>query len=509
MNLKPVQPKSEKLEDFVVRKVEKTPAFSIENNNLAILDNQKITEAVINTTCYVLDNKPDKKYVIDIYGDPQIKTGGTSIEKSLYPVANTLFKAVIALSQAELIQYMTMLKIPDLGASDQISAELALSIIPFSEAPEDREDFKKWKGWANVWYIFSTNIFSVIQGIADPSRVIGNHYMELRRVDPKDPSDTNYFWNDKVITREFLEDNLPSFAGYKNVVLETSLGKGYILYTGGQEDIKYRRVIHKKPVVSLSGFYLGGAPYNLHRCSVDNLSSLTLGTNKIADLTPAISDTTQGSPFAEGDFAIIGAPDYFKIQPARCGSTIQNVSRDECSLNTMPTEENPHGYLEIRQIRVECLSGDTRIRMANNKTQRLDSITVGDYVWTLDGNEKVIYSDAALHKQAKQYTEFILSDNTKLKVIKNHRFYNLEKNKFVHSSTLKIGDHLVTDKNKVVEIIDIKQYRQNIKHYTIITENLNRYSANGIITGNRASNIKWKWLRKLYLKLFIGIFGRN
>lgn len=150
-----------------------------------------------------------------------------------------------------------------------------------------------------------------------------------------------------------------------------------------------------------------------------------------------------------------------------------------------------------------CLAGDTLIEMADGSLKRIDQIQVGDEVKTVSGSERVVFSDSHAHKQKNKYTDYYFNDGTKLRIIKDHRVYSPKLRKFVHISTLNIGDEIVKNDGTKAALIDKKTVTgESIAHYTLFTENLNDYFANGVLCGNIFSNIRIGWIRKTLLKLY-------
>ena len=149
-----------------------------------------------------------------------------------------------------------------------------------------------------------------------------------------------------------------------------------------------------------------------------------------------------------------------------------------------------------------CLSGDTLITMGDGSQKRIDQIEVGDIVKTVSGTERVIFSDARAQKKGRAYTDYYFNDGYSLKVIKDHRVYSPTHKRYVHISSLKIGDVVENETGTCVMLVNKDTVKQPICHYTLFTENCNGYYANGILCGNSFANVKVSWLRKALLKLY-------
>lgn len=157
---------------------------------------------------------------------------------------------------------------------------------------------------------------------------------------------------------------------------------------------------------------------------------------------------------------------------------------------------------------ISCLSGDTLIQISKDgETKPIKDIKIGDYVYTPNGMEKVVYSDSNLSRTAKSYYLFTFEDERELKIIKNHRFLNPKNSKFEHILDRQVGDYLIDNNQKLIKIVKIELIEEEIEHYTIFTENTNQYYANGFLSGNKISKLPFKWLRKIGLKYCKHYYG--
>ena len=152
---------------------------------------------------------------------------------------------------------------------------------------------------------------------------------------------------------------------------------------------------------------------------------------------------------------------------------------------------------------IECHSGDTMIEMADGSYKRVDAIQFGDIVKTINGPERVIYTDSDLNKIGKSYTDYYFDNSTALRIIRDHRVYNPKRNRYVHLSELKIGDEIVANDGSRAKLIVKETVNEPINHYCMFTEKCSGYYANGVLCGCCFSNIKPIWLRKILLKLYM------
>ena len=163
-----------------------------------------------------------------------------------------------------------------------------------------------------------------------------------------------------------------------------------------------------------------------------------------------------------------------------------------------PKNRYTPGHIELKTyVNILCLSGDTLITLGDGTKKRIDELSVGEKVLTPKGAEEILFSDSQSKKIKNTRTEYYFEDGTKLTIIKDHRVYSPSKNKFVCFSKLKIGDCVLREDGTSIRLIKKVQITgEDIQHYTLFTENENAYYANGILCGNRFSNIKNSFLRK-------------
>lgn len=137
-----------------------------------------------------------------------------------------------------------------------------------------------------------------------------------------------------------------------------------------------------------------------------------------------------------------------------------------------------------------CLTADTLITLANGTQKRIDEITLSDKVLSYNPStmqleaDEITYTDSKEDKTFTEYTKYIFSDNTEIKTVHRHRFYNMEKQAMIYMDEWKIGEHAIKQDGTVVELISSELIKETVKHYTIFTKNQN-YFANGLLSGNR------------------------
>lgn len=162
-------------------------------------------------------------------------------------------------------------------------------------------------------------------------------------------------------------------------------------------------------------------------------------------------------------------------------------------------------YYYFVNVYATCLSPETLIDVEEidekgkkrRRRKKLKDIKVGDKVicinpFTLElDTDIVVECDGQMNKKHTCYDNWYFSDGTIITTIHRHRFYNVEKNKFMYMEEWNIGEHALNINNEKIEYIKHEHIEEEINHCTLFTEKYNNYFANGLLSGNRKSkNIK-------------------
>ena len=158
-------------------------------------------------------------------------------------------------------------------------------------------------------------------------------------------------------------------------------------------------------------------------------------------------------------------------------------------------------YYLVNLITGWCLSPETLIDVEEidekgkkrRRRKKLKDIKVGDKVicinpFTLElDTDTVVECDGQMNKKHTCYDNWYFSDGTIITTIHRHRFYNVEKNKFMYMEEWNIGEHGLNINNEKIELIKHEHIEEEINHCTLFTEKYNNYFANGLLSGNRKS----------------------
>lgn len=138
-----------------------------------------------------------------------------------------------------------------------------------------------------------------------------------------------------------------------------------------------------------------------------------------------------------------------------------------------------------------CLTGDTLVTMADYSKKRLDEVCVDDDVLSFDWEtmqlvpKKVIFTDKDEGKTHVQYDVWTFDDDTQIKTVHRHEFYNAEEQRMLYMDEWEIGDHAYTQDGEYVTLVSHETVYETVRHYKITLEGGTNYFANGLLTGDR------------------------
>lgn len=149
-----------------------------------------------------------------------------------------------------------------------------------------------------------------------------------------------------------------------------------------------------------------------------------------------------------------------------------------------------------------CLPPDTLIEVEEEdekgkkkrKKKKIRDIKVGDrvvcinpYTHKLD-IDTVVECDSNQIKKHNCYDNWIFNDGTVITTVHRHRFYNIERQKFVYMDEWNIGECGYNINGEKIKLIEHQYIDEEIEHCTLFTEKYNNYFANGMLSGNRNSS---------------------
>ena len=164
-------------------------------------------------------------------------------------------------------------------------------------------------------------------------------------------------------------------------------------------------------------------------------------------------------------------------------------------------EQKKDGIYYVYPCGTTCLSPETLIDVEEidekgkkrRRRKKLKDIKVGDKVicinpFTLElDTDTVVECDGQMNKKHTCFDNWYFSDGTMITTIYRHRFYNVEKNKFMYMEEWNIGEHGLNINNEKIKLIKHEHIEEEINHCTLFTEKYNNYFANGLLSGNRRS----------------------
>ena len=190
------------------------------------------------------------------------------------------------------------------------------------------------------------------------------------------------------------------------------------------------------------------------------------------------------------------------------GGTIQNIPQgnyQSMNFSKTPSEAcsivEKNGSITISNLTADvtiecsmtCLTGDTLITLSDGSQKRIDSITLGDKVLSIDPKtlelveDEITYCDSDCNKTHNEYDIWTFENNYVVKTVHRHRLYNCESEGFVNMDEWAIGEHTRTIDGKEIALLEHVHVKELVNHYTLFTKNYNNYFANGMLTGNKYS----------------------
>ena len=165
---------------------------------------------------------------------------------------------------------------------------------------------------------------------------------------------------------------------------------------------------------------------------------------------------------------------------------------------------NPYCYIKNRRAACPssgCLDGETEVEVYDRKKKKryrkkLKDVTPDDLIlcWDFDLGEFVFVEPLWIKQVETMNCYYLLkfSDGSILKVIGDHKIFDVDKGRFVNGgcdNELKIGSHVYNSKGEVVELVSWEKVNEEIDSYNIITNYHMNLFANGILTSCVFSNI--------------------
>ena len=138
-------------------------------------------------------------------------------------------------------------------------------------------------------------------------------------------------------------------------------------------------------------------------------------------------------------------------------------------------EEDEKGKKKRRKKKIRDIKSGDKVVCINPYTHELDVDTV-------------VECDSNQIKKHNCYDNWIFNDGTVITTVHRHRFYNIEKQKFVYMDEWNIGECGYNINGEKIKLIEHQHIDEEIEHCTLFTEKYNNYFANGMLSGNRNSS---------------------
>ena len=145
-----------------------------------------------------------------------------------------------------------------------------------------------------------------------------------------------------------------------------------------------------------------------------------------------------------------------------------------------------------------CLSGDTKILMADGTQKCLEELSPGEMVTDINGGATRIL-DIKRGVYSPFYMAYEFENNVVINETSRHRFYNLEDGYHKNLQDWNIGEHAINSQNEKVALLSKKLIKKKIENFGLVTES-GRYYANSLLSGLMRCNkdlIKEKDINRL------------
>ena len=194
-------------------------------------------------------------------------------------------------------------------------------------------------------------------------------------------------------------------------------------------------------------------------------------------------------------------------------TTNKIMGNPECRLNG---EETPL-YVKPNHCENGCLDGETEVEVYDRKKKKkyrkkLKDVTPDDLIlcWDFDTGKLVFIEPLWIKKEeiVDHYYLLEFSDGSYLKIIGDHKLFDIDRNKFVNAGAeneLEIGSHVFNSNGEILELVSWKRVEETVESYNVITNRHMNLFANGILTSCVFSNIysieNMKYVKNEYERL--------
>ena len=251
----------------------------------------------------------------------------------------------------------------------------------------------------------------------------------------------------------------------------------------------------KKGVVILgvTGTYEGatGTVYQVTINPTYNAITVYDGTSTAGTNLGRISGTTTVD-CTTGNLYLVGSCDYYsvnisnasgvEVESSGSGWTLLKVTADgSCSATN------------------ECIVEGSLVTLADGSTKPIEEITYDDELltWNFDEGKLEARKPCWIMQPgtSPKYWHTVLSDGTEINLVgakhNSHRFFNAEQGKFIYANNFDLGnEHTFKQDGSMPIVVSCEPMTdRTVKYYNMMTEHNIGFFANGILVGNRFSNM--------------------
>nr|DAI72168.1 MAG TPA: Hint (Hedgehog/Intein) domain N-terminal region [Bacteriophage sp.] len=134
-----------------------------------------------------------------------------------------------------------------------------------------------------------------------------------------------------------------------------------------------------------------------------------------------------------------------------------------------------------------CLSGDTMIMMADGAKKRMDEISVGDMLLSMDGTPTRVYRTSRGYFN-DYHTLYYFDNGSVIDETHDHRFYNHTQGFWQLLKKWHVGDFAVDAHGKFTRLVSSSKVSERCEMFGIWTDS-GSYYANGLLSGSAFCNM--------------------
>ena len=251
----------------------------------------------------------------------------------------------------------------------------------------------------------------------------------------------------------------------------------------------------KKGVVILgvTGTYEGetGTVYKVAITPTRNSITVYDGTDASGTSLGTIYSTTT-IDCTSGYLYLVGDCSYYGVIISNASGITEERSGSGWTLLKVTADGSCSAYNE-------CIVEGSLVTLADGSTKPIEEITYDDELLTWNFDEGKLESRKPcwimMPGVSPKYWHTVLSDGTEIDLVgakhNSHRFFNYEQGKFIYANNFKMGsEHTFKQDGSMPIVVSCEPMTdKTVRYFNMMTEHNIGFFANGILVGNRFSNM--------------------